>query len=82
MAPPALPAVGMATRSTPNSLARLIAMARPRLLKDPVGSCDSSLTHRSFRPRAAPSRSHLSRGDMPSPSEAILDSSATGSSSW
>jgi len=50
----------MATRLTPSSLARLIATARPRLLNEPVGSWDSSFTHRSFSPSAAPSRSHLS----------------------
>jgi hypothetical protein len=38
MAPPALPAVGTATRVIPNSLAFEMAIAMPRDLKLPVGS--------------------------------------------
>ena len=57
-APPALPAVGSATRFTPRRLAIVMAIAIPRDLKLPVCSCDSSLIHRFCSPSFAPRRLH------------------------
>ena len=53
----------------------MMAMVSPRLLKLPVGSCDSSLIQRLRRPSRSPSRWHASSGDIRSPSE-------TNSLSW
>ena len=74
-APPALPAVGNATRVTPKRLAIVIAIARPRLLKLPVGSCDSSLIHRFSMPSCFPSRGQAKSGVIRSPSETTSPSS-------
>src|SRR5437762_1756589 len=40
----------------------------PRLLKLPVGNCDSSLTHRRPSPSSRANRGQSSNGDIPSPS--------------
>ncbi len=59
----------------------LMAAAIPRLLKLPVGSCDSSLTHNFFKPSCAPSRGQGKSGVIPSPSVTGSTSSGSGSSS-
>ena len=59
----------------------LIAIAWPRLLKLPVGNCDSSLIQRLFSPNRAPSRGHFSNGLIPSPSETTSSPVPVGSSS-
>src|SRR5436305_1636083 len=46
----------MASRRRPRWRAMLTAVVMPRLLKLPVGSCDSSLMRRRFSPSAAPRR--------------------------
>ena len=74
-APPAFPAVGSATRLTPNRFAIVIANAMPRDLNVPVGSCDSSLIQRLARPNLAPSRGHAKSGETRSPSETMSVSS-------
>ena len=81
MAPPALPAVGAATRRIPNSLALLMAMAIPRALKLPVGKRLSSFTQSSRTPNAAASRGVETSGVTVSPSDTILAGSLTGSNS-
>ena len=59
----------------------LTAMVMPRLLKLPVGSRDSSLTHSRDSPRNAPSRGQGSSGVMVSPSVTGWASSGKGSNS-
>ena len=44
----------------------LTAAVMPRLLKLPVGNCDSSLTSSRLSPSDAPSRGHANSGDEPS----------------
>ena len=80
-APPALPAVGSATRFTPSHFARLTAAVMPRLLKLPVGNCDSSFTSRFASPSCFPRRGHGSSGVIPSPSVTGSASKGNGSSS-
>ena len=80
-APPAFPAVGSATRFTPSHFAMLTAAVMPRLLKLPVGNCDSSLTHRRDSPSCFPSRGQGSSGVIPSPSVTGSTSSGSGRSS-
>src|SRR5262245_1528962 len=80
-APPALPAVGAATRVMPSSFAIDTAIAMPRDLNEPVGKRDSSLMSRFRMPNRLPSRSARSSGVMVSPSDTMFSSRSTGSSS-
>src|SRR5882724_7782335 len=66
---PALPAVGTTNSFAPATTARVTAAARPRALNDPVGFVLSSLTQSWSKPWRAPTRSTLSSGVPPSPSD-------------
>ena len=80
-APPALPAEGMMTPRAPSVRAFVIAMPRPRALKDPVGFWPSSFPHTWRRPRCAARRRRARSGVPPSPSVTGTSSSASGVSS-
>ncbi|MNZ99444.1 hypothetical protein D3C78_1187690 [compost metagenome] len=80
-AAPALPLVGMASASTPSSLALDTPTAAPRALNEPVGMMPSSFSHRSSIPSSRPMRGVRSRGVKPSPRLTTLAGSRTGSSS-
>jgi len=79
MAPPALPAVGTATRLTPNSFAMVMAMVMPRALKLPVGRRLSSLIIRFFTPNSEARRLPGRIGVMVSTRETMLFGSSIGS---
>ena len=76
MAPPALPAVGMASAADAELLGHGDAIASPRLLKLPVGSRDSSLTSRCDRPKSSAQPRAVDSGVIVSPSETIRSGSA------
>ena len=78
MAPPALPAVGMASEAMPSSTARDTAMHRPRALNEPVGLSPSSLSWRLLSPTRLPMRGAASSGVPPSPSSRRNRGSRTG----
>ncbi len=59
----------------------LTATVIPRLLKLPVGNCDSSLIDKRSRPSTLPRRGHGNSGVMPSPSVTGSASNGSGSNS-
>ena len=59
----------------------LMATDMPRLLKLPVGNCDSSLMSSRDSPMSLPSRGHGKSGVMPSPRVTGATSSGSGSNS-
>src|SRR5947199_145970 len=80
-APPALPADGMTKPRAPSVRARVIAMERPRALKEPVGFWPSSLAQSLRIPRWAANRGSASRGVPPSPSVTGTSPASSGVSS-
>src|SRR5262249_1005554 len=80
-APPALPAVGIATAFTPSSLARDTAADNPRALNDPVGLVPSSLRRTRRNPARLPRRGTGRSGVSPSPRETTGLGPPPGSSS-
>ena len=67
-APPALPALGITTRSTPSSIARDKPIQAPRALKVDPGRGESSLIQVAT-PKRSESRSQKSRGVSFSPND-------------